>query len=230
MRTHYDNLKVAENAPIEVIRAAYRALCQKMHPDKNPGNADAHRIMQILNDAYTVLSDPASRAAYDDRLRAARQREQRTSPGQNTASTSYPGSAFPHQSAAPPPVRPYPPPPGYQPRPSWRTSAAAAAAASRRRPARTAGWSQNLPFILRPQSVLIIAIFMGLPWIIETCSTPQAPPTIRRAIPIDQAPAHPWLESAPPPFPPPGFRQQPGPGSQTQITPLPRGPMPEVAR
>ena len=38
VRTHYDNLKVARNAPPEVIRAAYKALAQKYHPDRNSNN------------------------------------------------------------------------------------------------------------------------------------------------------------------------------------------------
>jgi curved DNA-binding protein CbpA len=65
VHTHYDNLKVAHNAPIEVIRAAYKTLSQKFHPDRNPGNAEAARIMAIINTSYDVLSDPEKRAAHD---------------------------------------------------------------------------------------------------------------------------------------------------------------------
>ena len=43
MHTHYDNLKVTRGAPAEVIRAAYKALSQRYHPDKNP-SPDAQRI------------------------------------------------------------------------------------------------------------------------------------------------------------------------------------------
>lgn len=64
-RTHYDNLKVARDAPPEVIRAAYKALAQRYHPDRNPGNERAARIMQVVNGSYQVLSDPAARAAHD---------------------------------------------------------------------------------------------------------------------------------------------------------------------
>lgn len=46
IHTHYDNLKVAREAPPEVIRAAYRALSQRYHPDRNPANAEAARIMR----------------------------------------------------------------------------------------------------------------------------------------------------------------------------------------
>ena len=64
-RTHYDNLKVARDAPPEVIRAAYKALAQRYHPDRNPGNDRAARIMQIVNASYQVLSDPDARANHD---------------------------------------------------------------------------------------------------------------------------------------------------------------------
>ena len=43
IHTHYDNLKVARGAPQEVIRAAYKALSQKYHPDKNPGDEVAEK-------------------------------------------------------------------------------------------------------------------------------------------------------------------------------------------
>jgi uncharacterized RDD family membrane protein YckC len=62
--THYDNLRVSRNAPPEVIRAAYKALTQRYHPDKNH-SPDATRIMKILNEAYAVLSDAEARRRYD---------------------------------------------------------------------------------------------------------------------------------------------------------------------
>lgn len=64
-RTHYDNLNVARNADIAVIKAAYKALASKYHPDKNPDNPNAQKIMQIINQAYEVLSDPIKRAEHD---------------------------------------------------------------------------------------------------------------------------------------------------------------------
>jgi curved DNA-binding protein CbpA len=65
VHTHYDNLKVARNAPPEVIRAAYRTLSKKYHPDHNPENKEAIRIIQLINAAYEVLSDPARRDEHD---------------------------------------------------------------------------------------------------------------------------------------------------------------------
>jgi len=69
MHTHYDNLKVTRGAPAEVIKAAYRALSQRYHPDRNP-SPEAQRVMRLLNEAYAVLGDPVRRAAYDRELDA----------------------------------------------------------------------------------------------------------------------------------------------------------------
>jgi hypothetical protein len=70
IHTHYDNLKVARQAPQEVIRAAYKALSQKYHPDKNPGDEKAARIMAIVNTAYNTLSDPVRRKEHDEWIAA----------------------------------------------------------------------------------------------------------------------------------------------------------------
>lgn len=65
-RTHYDNLQVTRNANEAVIRAAYRTLSQKYHPDKNADDSElAHRRMKLINQAYAVLSDPIRRAEHD---------------------------------------------------------------------------------------------------------------------------------------------------------------------
>ena len=66
IHTHYDNLKVARNAPPEIIRAAYKKLCQKFHPDRNLGSSDSERIMVIINTSYEVLSNPIKRLDHDD--------------------------------------------------------------------------------------------------------------------------------------------------------------------
>lgn len=66
VHTHYDNLKVARNAPPEVIRAAYKTLSQKYHPDRNGNNPDAIRVIQIIKSAYAVLSDPDKRREHDE--------------------------------------------------------------------------------------------------------------------------------------------------------------------
>jgi curved DNA-binding protein CbpA len=66
VHTHYDNLKVTRNAPPEVIRAAYKSLSQKFHPDRNPENPNATRTFQLISQAYEVLSDPLKRRDHDN--------------------------------------------------------------------------------------------------------------------------------------------------------------------
>lgn len=65
MQNHYNALNVPEDAPAEVIRAAYKAAAKKHHPDRNSGSAESRRIMQSINEAYAVLSDPVRRWDYD---------------------------------------------------------------------------------------------------------------------------------------------------------------------
>lgn len=68
---YYAVLGVSPDAEDIVIRAAYRALAQRYHPDRaGAPDANAHTRMAELNAAYAVLSDQARRSAYD-RLRAA---------------------------------------------------------------------------------------------------------------------------------------------------------------
>ncbi|PYP93565.1 MAG: hypothetical protein DMG65_00325 [Candidatus Angelobacter sp. Gp1-AA117] len=63
----YAILEVSPAASPEVIKAAYRALIEKHHPDKNPEHRRhlAEEISRELNHAYSVLSDPQKRSAYD---------------------------------------------------------------------------------------------------------------------------------------------------------------------
>jgi hypothetical protein len=66
----YDALQVSPTAGQDVIAAAFRVLARRHHPDTNQA-PDAARRMQLLNDAYAVLSDPDRRARYDaERARA----------------------------------------------------------------------------------------------------------------------------------------------------------------
>jgi TPR repeat protein len=85
MRTHYDNLKVTRDAPISVIRAAYKALCQTFHPDKFQGsNEEAERIIKLVNASYAVLIDPDKRAAHNAWIR-----EQESEAKQQSKNTQF---------------------------------------------------------------------------------------------------------------------------------------------
>jgi len=65
MRDHYETLGVSREATAAEIKAAFRKLARKHHPDKNPGDDGATERYQRVQRAYDVLSDEESRASYD---------------------------------------------------------------------------------------------------------------------------------------------------------------------
>ncbi len=67
---YYWQLGVGRSAGREEIRRAYRQMALKYHPDVNESEGATARFEQI-NRAYTVLSDPGSRAIYDVSLEPA---------------------------------------------------------------------------------------------------------------------------------------------------------------
>ncbi|MCC6532697.1 MAG: DnaJ domain-containing protein [Burkholderiales bacterium] len=63
-KDYYATLGVAKDATADAIKKAFRKLARKYHPDVSK-EADAEARMKEVNEAYTVLSDPEKRAAYD---------------------------------------------------------------------------------------------------------------------------------------------------------------------
>lgn len=63
---YYEILKVSKNATDKQIKASYKSLIKKYHPDIYKGDkAFAEKITSELNDAYDTLSVPEKRAEYD---------------------------------------------------------------------------------------------------------------------------------------------------------------------
>ncbi len=60
---YYELMQISPNAEPETIRRVYHLLAARYHPD-NPETADYDRFV-LLNDANRILSDPATRSAYD---------------------------------------------------------------------------------------------------------------------------------------------------------------------
>lgn len=64
-KDYYKILGVDRNASQEDIKAAYRKLARKYHPDLNKGNKEYEAKLKEINEAYEVLGDPQKRARYD---------------------------------------------------------------------------------------------------------------------------------------------------------------------
>ena len=61
MKHFYSVLEVDENATQDQIKKAYRKLAMKSHPDKG----GSQEVFKEINEAYSILSDPQKRSAYD---------------------------------------------------------------------------------------------------------------------------------------------------------------------
>lgn len=62
---YYKVLGIDKKASADDIKKAYRKLARKYHPDVNPGDENAKKKFQELNEANEVLGDPEKRKKYD---------------------------------------------------------------------------------------------------------------------------------------------------------------------
>lgn len=62
---YYRTLEVSRDADEKQIKAAYRKLARKYHPDVNPNDKAAEARFKEISQAYEVLSDSDKRAYYD---------------------------------------------------------------------------------------------------------------------------------------------------------------------
>lgn len=67
-KDHYSVLGVTPASEDVVIRAAYRALMRRYHPDADARPEAAERAREI-NEAHRVLSEPESRTRYEEGLK-----------------------------------------------------------------------------------------------------------------------------------------------------------------
>ncbi|MEP6852127.1 MAG: molecular chaperone DnaJ [bacterium] len=65
-KDYYAALGLTKDASAADIKKAYRKLAVELHPDKNPGNAEAERRFKEVSEAYDVLSEDSKRKEYDE--------------------------------------------------------------------------------------------------------------------------------------------------------------------
>ena len=65
MEDPYQILGVQRDDSADAIRAAYRKLAKRYHPDLNPGKPEAAERFKAIASAYDLLSDPVKRGRYD---------------------------------------------------------------------------------------------------------------------------------------------------------------------
>ncbi len=65
-KDYYATLGIAKTASEKEIKAAFRKLARKYHPDVNPGDKAAEAKFKEINEANEVLGDPDKRKKYDE--------------------------------------------------------------------------------------------------------------------------------------------------------------------
>eukprot|EP00039_Didymoeca_costata_P001676 m.54199 g.54199 ORF g.54199 m.54199 type:complete len:961 (+) comp10911_c0_seq1:172-3054(+) len=79
---YYDLLKIKRDATDREIRKAFKKIALAEHPDKHPGDEEAHQKFMLLNEAYEVLKDPELRKKYDRLGKKALEEERKGGRGQ----------------------------------------------------------------------------------------------------------------------------------------------------
>jgi DnaJ domain len=160
IHSHYDNLKVSRDAPQEVIRAAYKTLSQKYHPDRRIDDPDAERVMKIINASYAVLSDPVQRKEHDEWLARKEREAAEAAAPQPPPRQSASASQRTNWQAAATQTRREVPPRSQTRSSAWTSHAHIDPRAAKRKPRAASGFSLR-KISLRSWTVIGVCAFFG---------------------------------------------------------------------
>ncbi|UII32000.1 DnaJ domain-containing protein [Fulvivirga ulvae] len=82
MLDYYKILGIPQAADYSIVKAAYKKLALKYHPDRNPGNKAAEEFFKVINEAHQLLSKPEKKSQYDLLLQYYYQQYQQKEPAQ----------------------------------------------------------------------------------------------------------------------------------------------------
>jgi curved DNA-binding protein CbpA len=94
----YGILGLKRDASAEAIKAAYRKLARKHHPDLNPGKPEAEARFKAVSAAHDLLSDPDKRGRFDRGEIDAEGQEQRPTAGYRRHADAAQGARYDGQS------------------------------------------------------------------------------------------------------------------------------------
>jgi molecular chaperone DnaJ len=90
---HYQLLGIPEDADARRIKAAYRSMAKRFHPDANQGSEAAADLFRQINEAYRILCDEQLRKAYNRKIAT----EQHPTPESPSASKEQAPNSDPQQ-------------------------------------------------------------------------------------------------------------------------------------
>jgi|GEM_PF-2329767 len=100
---YYNVLGVKAGETSEIIKASYRKLAKKYHPDANPGDEDAARCFKEAAEAYSVLGDPDKRTKYDEEQKKAAGKQAAAGKGKGATGSAFsgqPGAGFDYENVS----------------------------------------------------------------------------------------------------------------------------------
>ena len=95
IKTYYEILEVSEFASVETIRAAYRSLSKRFHPDNKKTGNEAK--FKLINEAHEHLTDETKKKEYDAELQKSRKPKDAPRAARGSKKSTQPQEAAPPQ-------------------------------------------------------------------------------------------------------------------------------------